>query len=340
MVALGFAGAMAGFPQEARGKPRCARLKRAKRRWPRIWRRGRSYAAERSVTPPIAVPRCPATRRVPSNAGRSAATRRPASAPSAAACATSRPIRSRRPPKLPGVDGAGAGQGRRHAAAGEDELASINMIIGGSFGGRAFADSHRRPRPGADGRGHRLAVASRRPVVIVDVMPAGLRPASPARASRANLSFAVSGLHGDAPRLVLAPSSIARLRNDHPVGVGTGGEAGRRRRSCCQTMFLGQSPGDHRSAGRQRAARRALKAEANAADYKRYRNTESGRLADGGPRHAGRHLHRRTAGAHRGGGASSNSRDHQLQLDKRERKLARFDYGDAWADIDGDATRR
>jgi 2-oxoglutarate ferredoxin oxidoreductase subunit alpha len=33
---------------------------------------------------------------------------------------------------------------------------------------------------------------------------------------------------------------------------------------------------------------------------------------------------------------SSNSRDHQLQLDKRERKLARFDYGDAWADIDGD----
>jgi len=33
---------------------------------------------------------------------------------------------------------------------------------------------------------------------------------------------------------------------------------------------------------------------------------------------------------------SSQSRDHRTQLDKRERKLLRYDYGDRWADIEGD----
>jgi 2-oxoglutarate ferredoxin oxidoreductase subunit alpha len=33
---------------------------------------------------------------------------------------------------------------------------------------------------------------------------------------------------------------------------------------------------------------------------------------------------------------SSGARDHQLQLDKRERKLLRPDYGARWADVEGD----
>jgi 2-oxoglutarate ferredoxin oxidoreductase subunit alpha len=33
---------------------------------------------------------------------------------------------------------------------------------------------------------------------------------------------------------------------------------------------------------------------------------------------------------------SSQSRDHRLQLDKRERKLAQHDYGRWWADIEGE----
>jgi 2-oxoglutarate ferredoxin oxidoreductase subunit alpha len=32
---------------------------------------------------------------------------------------------------------------------------------------------------------------------------------------------------------------------------------------------------------------------------------------------------------------SSQSRDHRLQLDKRERKLATYDYGSSWADVEG-----
>ena len=42
----------------------------------------------------------------------------------------------------------------------EDELASMNMIIGASYGRRALADRHRRPRPGADDRRLGPAVAA------------------------------------------------------------------------------------------------------------------------------------------------------------------------------------
>jgi 2-oxoglutarate ferredoxin oxidoreductase subunit alpha len=35
------------------------------------------------------------------------------------------------------------------------------------------------------------------------------------------------------------------------------------------------------------------------------------------------------------GRPSSQAEDHQMQLEKRQRKLDGFDYGDAWADIEG-----
>ena len=34
---------------------------------------------------------------------------------------------------------------------------------------------------------------------------------------------------------------------------------------------------------------------------------------------------------------SSQAADHRMQLDKRERKLMRHDYGSRWADVEGDA---
>jgi len=79
-----------------------------------------------------------------------------------------------------------------------------------------------------------------------------------------------------------------------------------------------------------------LAAEANAADYKRYRNTESGispMAIPGTPgvTYTADGLEHTEAAV-----PSSNSRDHQLQLDKRERKLLQHEYGEAWADIEGD----
>ena len=71
-------------------------------------------------------------------------------------------------------------------------------------------------------------------------------------------------------------------------------------------------------------------------DYKRYRNTESGvsPMAIPGTKgivYTADGLEHTEAGI-----PSSQAKDHRLQLDKRERKLAQHAYGSHWADIEGD----
>src|SRR5690606_35411547 len=90
----------------------------------------------------------------------------------------------------------------------EDELASINMAIGASFGGVPSLTATAGPGLSLMAEGIGLAVSAEVPVVIVDVMRGGPSTGIPAKSEQSDLSFAVDGLHGDAPRLVLAPTSI------------------------------------------------------------------------------------------------------------------------------------
>ena len=142
-------------------------------------------------------------------AGCSAATRPRASAHCAAAFVSSPPIRSRRPPSC------SSGWRRRCTKVGgsllqaEDELASVNMIIGASYGGVPSLTATAGPGLALMTEGIGLAVAAEVPIVVVDVMRGGPSTGIPAKSEQSDLSFAVSGLHGDAPRLVLAPSSIS-----------------------------------------------------------------------------------------------------------------------------------
>jgi 2-oxoglutarate ferredoxin oxidoreductase subunit alpha len=91
----------------------------------------------------------------------------------------------------------------------EDELASVNMIIGASYGGVPSLTATAGPGLALMTEGIGLAVAAEVPIVVVDVMRGGPSTGIPAKSEQSDLSFAVSGLHGDAPRLVLAPSSIS-----------------------------------------------------------------------------------------------------------------------------------
>jgi len=335
MVALGFAGALAGLPREA--------LEAAVRE---DWKRGEAalaanlaalaagFAAEREVSPPIAVPQVP-------------------------------PIEQPRPRwSITGNEAAGLGAirgGVRFVAAypitpatellewmapalakvggsllqAEDELASINMVIGGSFGGVPSLTATAGPGLSLMAEGIGLAVASETPVVVVDVMRGGPSTGIPAKSEQSDLSFAVGGLHGDAPRLVLAPTSIADCATTTQWAVYLA-EALQAPAIVLSDQFLGQSRAviDPPPDTGLRAQR--LTAEANAPEYRRYRNTPSGvspMAIPGTPgvTYTADGLEHTEAAV-----PSSNSKDHRLQLDKRERKLALFDYGDAWADIDGD----
>jgi len=336
MVALGFAGALAGLPQEA--------LEAAVRD---DWKRGEAalaanlaalaagYAAERGVAPPLAVPQVPRDetggKHRWSISGNEAAgfgaIRGGVRFVAAYPITPATELLEWMAPALAKVGGT--------LLQAEDELASINMIIGGSFGGVPSLTATAGPGLALMAEGIGLAVASETPVVIVDVMRGGPSTGIPAKSEQSDLSFAVSGLHGDAPRLVLAPTSISDCAFTTQWAVHLA-EKLQAPAIVLSDQFLGQSRAIIDPPADTGLRSERLAAEAHAAEYKRYRNTESGispMAIPGTPgvTYTADGLEHTEAAV-----PSSNSRDHRLQLDKRERKLLQHDYGEAWADIDGE----
>jgi 2-oxoglutarate ferredoxin oxidoreductase subunit alpha len=218
----------------------------------------------------------------------------------------------------------------------EDELASINMIIGASYGGVPSLTATAGPGLALMTEAIGLAVAAEVPIVVVDVMRGGPSTGIPAKSEQSDLSFAVSGLHGDAPRLVVAPSSIADCLGATQWAVHLA-EALQAPAIVLSDQYMGQSRAIiDRPVDSGMTARR-LKAQANAPDYKRYRNTESGISPMAIPGTEGVSYTADGLEHSEAGIPSSQSKDHVLQLDKRQRKLALHDYGAYWADIEGDA---
>ena len=157
----------------------------------------------------------------------------------------------------------------------EDELASINMIVGSSFAGVPSLTATAGPGLALMTEGIGLAVSAEVPLVVVDVMRGGPSTGIPAKSEQSDLSYAVSGLHGDAPRLVVAPTSIADCLATTQWAVHLA-EALQGPTIVLSDQFMGQSravidrPADESFTGTR------LTAAANAPDYKRYRNTETG----------------------------------------------------------------
>jgi hypothetical protein len=91
----------------------------------------------------------------------------------------------------------------------EDELASINMAIGGSYGGVPSLTATSGPGLSLMIEALGLAVTAEIPIVVVDVMRVGPSTGIPTKSEQGDLNIAVHGLHGDAPHLVLACNSVA-----------------------------------------------------------------------------------------------------------------------------------
>lgn len=217
----------------------------------------------------------------------------------------------------------------------EDELASVNMIIGASYGGVPSLTATAGPGLSLMAEGIGLAAASEVPIVVVDVMRGGPSTGIPAKSEQSDLSFAVGGLHGDAPRLVLAPNSIADCLATTQWAVHLA-EALQAPAIVLSDQFMGQSRAIIDQPGRDPLRAQRLTAPADSPDYKRYRDTESGVSPMAIPGTPGVAYTADGLEHAESGVPSSQARDHLLQLDKRERKLARHDYGKRWADIEGD----
>ena len=91
----------------------------------------------------------------------------------------------------------------------EDELSSINQIIGASFGGVPALTATSGPGLALMMESIGLAVAAEIPIVVVNVMRGGPSTGIPTKSEQTDLNIALYGLHGDAPHLVVAPTSVA-----------------------------------------------------------------------------------------------------------------------------------
>jgi 2-oxoglutarate ferredoxin oxidoreductase subunit alpha len=217
----------------------------------------------------------------------------------------------------------------------EDELASVNMIIGASYGGVPSLTATAGPGLALMTEGIGLAVAAEVPIVVVDVMRGGPSTGIPAKSEQSDLSFAVGGLHGDAPRLVLAPTSIADCLATTQWAVHLA-EALQAPAIVLSDQFMGQSRAIVERPAAVDAVAERLTAAAHATDYKRYRDTPGGVSPMAIPGTPGVVYTADGLEHSEAGIPSSQARDHRLQLDKRARKLAVHDYGERWADVEGE----
>jgi len=91
----------------------------------------------------------------------------------------------------------------------EDELASINMVLGASYGGTPSMTVTSGPGFSLMTEAIGLGVAAEIPAVLVDVQRSGPSTAIASKTEQSDLNIAVYGSHGDAPRMVIAPLSVA-----------------------------------------------------------------------------------------------------------------------------------
>jgi 2-oxoglutarate ferredoxin oxidoreductase subunit alpha len=219
----------------------------------------------------------------------------------------------------------------------EDELASVNMIIGASYGGVPSLTATAGPGLALMAEGIGLAVAAEVPVVIVDVMRGGPSTGIPAKSEQSDLSFAVDGLHGDAPRLVLAPTSIADCVATSEWAVHLA-EALQAPALVLSDQFMGQSRAViDRPPPPAEPVRRLVAQAVEGEPYRRYLDTPSGVSPMAVPGTPGTVYTADGLEHSERGIPSSQAADHARQLAKRERKLLQHDYGARWADVEGDA---
>lgn len=217
----------------------------------------------------------------------------------------------------------------------EDELASINMAIGASYGGIPSLTATSGPGLSLMLEGLGLAVAAEIPVVIVNVMRGGPSTGIPTKPEQADFNAAVYGLHGDAPHIVVAANSVTDCVFTTQWAVHLA-ESTQAPVIVLSDQFIGQAsvvvdPIPDISF----FAKRKL-ADNIGENFERYALTADGISpmplpgTPGGQYTADGLEHSAQAKP------SGMADDHIAQLDKRARKIDDFDYGQHWANIEGD----
>jgi 2-oxoglutarate ferredoxin oxidoreductase subunit alpha len=218
----------------------------------------------------------------------------------------------------------------------EDELASLNMIIGGAFGGVPALTATSGPGLSLMLEGIGLAVASETPIVVVNVMRGGPSTGIPTKSEQSDLNSALFGLHGDAPHLVLAALDIPDCAYTTALATRLAWQL-----QTAAIVLSDQSLGQSRIVSApledplNGESATHLRADAEHQPYCRYADTADGVSPMSIPGDACLAYTADGLEHNEGAAPSSGAADHLTQLEKRRRKLERFDFGEDWAVVTG-----
>lgn len=213
----------------------------------------------------------------------------------------------------------------------EDEMAAINMVVGGSFGGKPAMTATSGPGFSLMTEGMGLAVASETPVLVVNVMRGGPSTGIPTKSEQTDLNQALYGLHGEAPHIVVAPFSIrdSVLTAQWSLGLA---EALQTLVVLLSEQSIGQSsviadPVENVNFELKRQLTLDTNKPVEAAPYLRYLDTETHispmvEVGQPGDFFTADGLEHSASGY-----PSSRAVDHHQQLQKRANKLTQFEYG-------------
>jgi len=216
----------------------------------------------------------------------------------------------------------------------EDELASINMALGASFGGVPALTATSGPGLSLMIEALGLSVGAEVPVVVVDVMRTGPSTGIATKSEQADLNLALYGMHGDAPHVVVAPNSLADCIAATQWAVGLA-ESLQLPAIVLSDQYFGQARAvvDAPAVPEMNLARETAKPDGA---YKRYALTPSGISPMAIPGTPGGQYTADGLEHNERGTPSSQASDHLAQMEKRARKLAQLDPGDAWASVEGE----
>ena len=216
----------------------------------------------------------------------------------------------------------------------EDELASINMIIGASYGGVPALTATSGPGLALMSEAIGLGVAAEVPIVVVDVMRTGPSTGIATKTEQADLNIALYGLHGDAPHVVVAPNSVSDCLSATQWAVSLA-ESLQVPAIVLSDQYFGQARAIVERPADSEIKSERLRASDNAPAYKRYAITESGISPMAIPGTPGTMYTADGLEHSERGTPSSQASDHLAQLEKRQRKLAAIDCAEHWASVEG-----
>ena len=217
----------------------------------------------------------------------------------------------------------------------EDELASINMILGASYGGVPALTATSGPGLALMIESLGLGVTAEIPAVVVDVMRTGPSTGIATKSEQSDLNLALYGLHGDAPHIVVAPNSLVDCAATTEWAVGLA-ESLQVPAIVLSDQYFGQARGVVDVPKRNGSAKTRCLADGTGEPYQRYAITASGISPMALPGAPGMAYTADGLEHNERGTPSSQAADHSAQMDKRARKVAQLDPGEHWASVEGD----